>query len=66
MAEGPLTKEAILQALDDFCDPESGRSIVRLQQVHGLELSGGKVAVTITAAVLLTRIADEGTETPIR
>jgi len=47
MAEGQLTKEAILQALDEFCDPESGRSIVRLEQVHGLELSGGKVAVTL-------------------
>ena len=44
---GKLTKDAVLQALDDFTDPEAGRSIVKLQQVHDLTVDGGRVAIRL-------------------
>jgi len=47
MADGQVSKEAVLQALDEFPDPESGRSVVRLEQVHGLKLNGSRVEVTL-------------------
>ncbi len=45
--QAPMTKEGILRALDEFPDPEAGRSIVKLEQVHGLEVGGDKVAVRL-------------------
>jgi len=47
MAEGQLTREAVLKALDDFRDPEAGRSIVQLEQVHGVRIEGSRVDVTV-------------------
>ena len=44
---GKLTKDAVLQAMDDFTDPEAGRSIVKLQQVHDVSLEGGRVAIRL-------------------
>ena len=34
MPHGDLTKKGSCKALDDFTDPESGRSVVKLKQVH--------------------------------
>lgn len=47
MSEAPLTKQTILQALDGFPDPETGRSIAKLEQVHRLELEADKVSITL-------------------
>jgi ATP-binding protein involved in chromosome partitioning len=47
MTEGKLTQEAVQQALSEFKDPESGRSVTRMQQVHGLTVEGNRVAVTL-------------------
>lgn len=47
MTEGPLTQKAIEQVLNEFTDPEAGRGIVTLQQVHNLELDGDQVAFTL-------------------
>jgi ATP-binding protein involved in chromosome partitioning len=47
MAEGRLTREAISQALSDFTDPETGRSIVQLRQLHDVKVDDGRVAITL-------------------
>ena len=47
MADGQLSHDAVLQALDEFTDPETGRSVVQLGQVHRLDVDGKQVAVTL-------------------
>src|SRR5438093_13603405 len=42
-----VTEAAVRQVLDDFRDPETGRSVTQLEQVHNLRLEGGKLAVTL-------------------
>src|SRR5262245_60424142 len=43
----PVSEAAVRQVLDDFRDPETGRSVTRLEQVHNVRLEGGKLAVTL-------------------
>jgi ATP-binding protein involved in chromosome partitioning len=47
MADGPLNEQAVLKALDGFLDPEAGRSVVQLDQVHQLRVEDGQVAITL-------------------
>jgi len=47
MPEGQLTRETVLNALDDFLDPELGRSIVSLEQVRQLKIEGSRAEVTV-------------------
>ena len=47
MAESRPNEDAIRQALHDFPDPETGRSIVQLQQVHGLQLADDRLRVDL-------------------
>ena len=47
MAEKAVTQQAVEQVLEGFHDPETGRSVVKLGQIHGLELSGGKAQITL-------------------
>ncbi len=47
MAEGQLTEEKIKQVLGEFTDPETGRDIVQLEQVHNLKLEDRKVSITL-------------------
>jgi ATP-binding protein involved in chromosome partitioning len=47
MAEEALNRESLQKALESFHDPETGRSIVKLGQVHGLELADHKAVVTL-------------------
>jgi len=47
VAESVITESEIRKLLDGFKDPESGRSIVQLEQVHQLRLDGEKLAVTV-------------------
>jgi ATP-binding protein involved in chromosome partitioning len=42
-----LTIEKINEALDEFKDPELGRGIVQLDQVHDVRLDGSRVSVTL-------------------
>jgi ATP-binding protein involved in chromosome partitioning len=42
-----MNEQAVLTALEDFCDPEAGRSVVQLGQVHQLRLEDGQVAITL-------------------
>jgi len=47
MADGQFSAEAVLRVLDDFVDPEAGRSVVQLGQVHQLRVEDGQVAITL-------------------
>ena len=47
MSNGHLTPESVRQALDSFKDPEAGRSVVQLGQIHDLVVEGNRVRVTL-------------------
>ncbi len=47
MPQDELTKEAVEKALDEFKDPELGRSVVALGQVHDLKAENGKIRLTL-------------------
>jgi ATP-binding protein involved in chromosome partitioning len=47
MADGLVTKAEVERVLDEFKDPETGRSVVKLGQVHDLTLDGDRVALTL-------------------
>jgi ATP-binding protein involved in chromosome partitioning len=44
---GGLTEERVLNAMNDFCDPEAGRSVVQLGQVHKVSVEGQDVTVLL-------------------
>ena len=46
-----VTEAAVRKVLDDVRDPETGRGIGQLGQVHGLRLDGDKLSVTLGSAV---------------
>ena len=47
MAEGQVSEASVRQVLDRFQDPETGRSVVQLGQIHRLDLADGRLAVTL-------------------
>ncbi len=47
MADGPIQEKAVREALAKFLDPETGRSITQLEQVHQLSIQDDKIAVTL-------------------
>lgn len=47
MPPGPLTEEAVRRTLDGFQDPETGRGVVTLQQVHDLKLDAQRLSFTL-------------------
>jgi ATP-binding protein involved in chromosome partitioning len=47
MADARPNEEAIRQALREFPDPETGRSIVQLEQVHRIQLVEGGVSIEL-------------------
>lgn len=47
MAEGQVTKADVEKVLEEFKDPEAGRSVVKLGQVRDLEVGGDKVSLTL-------------------
>ncbi len=47
MAEAPVNQETLQKALEEFHDPETGRSIVTVGQVRGLEIEDRKATVTL-------------------
>jgi ATP-binding protein involved in chromosome partitioning len=42
-----MTESSIRNFLSRFQDPETGRSVVQLQQIHGLKLEGNSLSVTL-------------------
>ena len=59
----PFTEPAVRSVLAGFQDPETGRSAMQLQQIHRIDLSDGKLSVTLGltswAAPLWTEIGEE-------
>ena len=48
----PVTKEQVIEALDDVLDPELNRSIVQLEMVRSVDISGrGKVQVEVDLTI---------------
>jgi ATP-binding protein involved in chromosome partitioning len=47
MSEQQPTEAAVRAALAEFKDPETGRSITQLEQVHALRLDDGRLSVTL-------------------
>src|SRR5687768_7673637 len=47
MAHSPLTRETIFAALGDVRDPETGRSVVQMEQVQGVAIDQNRVQVTL-------------------
>lgn len=47
MVEGTVDARAVMAALADFLDPETGRSVAETGQVSGIQASGGKLALTL-------------------
>jgi len=59
MAEGQVSEESVRKVLARFQDPETGRSIVQLGQVHQIDLADGKLAVTLGLTSWSEPIAEE-------
>ncbi len=47
MADGQIDTKAVETALAEFKDPETGRDIIQLEQVHDLKLDGDRLSVTL-------------------
>ncbi len=47
MPHEELSEAAVLAALSDFRDPETGRSVTQLGQIHALRLEGSRVAIVL-------------------
>jgi ATP-binding protein involved in chromosome partitioning len=47
MVEGPITEALIRDLLAQFQDPETGRSVTQLGQVHQLKLAGNHLSLTL-------------------
>jgi ATP-binding protein involved in chromosome partitioning len=47
MSNQPISEQSVREALAAFKDPETGRSVVQLGQIHQLELSGENLSVTL-------------------
>jgi ATP-binding protein involved in chromosome partitioning len=47
MADAPVTRELIDSALAELPDPETGRSVARMEQIHDVAVKGGRVEVTL-------------------
>lgn len=47
MTVNSVTREEVLKALDNFQDPELGRSVVRLDQVQEIDICDNRVQVTL-------------------
>lgn len=62
-SELPLTRESVLSVLDRFQDPELGRSVVQLEQVKKVEITGRRVKIelglTTFCAPLWSELAEE-------
>jgi ATP-binding protein involved in chromosome partitioning len=57
-----ISESAVRNVLDRFQDPETGRSIVQLQQVHRLDLGEGRISVTLGLTTWSAPLADETRE----
>jgi ATP-binding protein involved in chromosome partitioning len=47
MPENVVNREAVLSALSDLADPETGRSVVHMEQVRDVTIDGGRIDVAL-------------------
>jgi ATP-binding protein involved in chromosome partitioning len=47
MADAPMSREAVETALADIVDPETGRNLARMDQIHDIDINGRRVSVTL-------------------
>ncbi|HVT26897.1 MAG TPA: Mrp/NBP35 family ATP-binding protein, partial [Lacipirellulaceae bacterium] len=47
MAEVPITREGVESALSRLLDPETGRSVSRMEQIHDIRIDGSRVEVVL-------------------
>jgi ATP-binding protein involved in chromosome partitioning len=47
MAEPSINEKTVRQALSAFPDPETGRSVVQLEQIHAVAVEGNRLRVTL-------------------
>lgn len=59
MADGQLDVAAIEAALAEFQDPETGRSVVQMEQVKDIQVSGSDVSLTLGLTTWAAPIASD-------
>jgi ATP-binding protein involved in chromosome partitioning len=59
MPENSITREAVLAALSDFPDPETGRDVVRMEQVGEIEIDGRRVDIGLALTAWASLLWDE-------
>jgi ATP-binding protein involved in chromosome partitioning len=59
MADGQIDAAAVEAAIQEFKDPESGRSVVKLDQVHGIEVSDGRLSLTLALTTWAAPLWDD-------
>ena len=47
MADGQVTEAAVQGVLAEFKDPETGRSVVEMGQIHDVRLAGDSLSLTL-------------------
>lgn len=47
MAEGQIDRNAVEAALRDFSDPETGRDVVTMEQVHEIDVDDGRLSLSL-------------------
>jgi ATP-binding protein involved in chromosome partitioning len=59
MPTSPITRETVFAALSDVCDPETGRSIVQMEQVQGVAIDQNRVQATLALTTWSSLLWDE-------
>jgi ATP-binding protein involved in chromosome partitioning len=47
MVEPAISRQTVEAALAEFADPETGRSVAKMSQIHDVRIDGGRVEVTL-------------------
>jgi len=62
MPENTIDVKAVQAALEDFRDPESGRDVVAMNQVHDIRLSDGRLSLTLALTTHSAPLWEEARE----
>jgi len=63
MAEGQINENSVREALQDLKDPETGRSLVKLDQIRDIQITGGQVRLTVALTTHSAPLWDEVQDT---
>jgi ATP-binding protein involved in chromosome partitioning len=59
MPDSQITRDAVLAALSDFPDPETGRDVVRMEQVGEIDIAGQRVDIELALTAWASLLWDE-------